>query len=253
MPNHLVLVRHGESEGNVANKHSKKGDDQDYTKKFRYRHSSLWRLTDLGIQQAKAAGQWINDNLTTNFNRYYASEYLRAMETASYLNLPNAEWYVDFYLREREWGDMDVLTFKECKEQFADSIAFRERDPFYWTSPNGESMAQLCLRVDRILDTLHRECEGKKVIIVGHGEVMWAFMVRLERMTQQRFIELDQSKNPHDRIHNCQILHYSRVNPDTQEISPYLSWKRSICPWDPSLSSNDWQQIYRTRYSNDVH
>ena len=35
--------------------------------------------------------------------------------------------------------------------------------------PNGESIAQLCLRIDGVLHTLHRECSDKRVLVVCHG------------------------------------------------------------------------------------
>lgn len=251
MPVNLVLVRHGEAEGNLAVRLSKKGDDRLYTEEFRQRHSSLWRLTDKGIKQAKTAGRWIANNMPDiTFDRCYVSEYLRAMETAGHLAIPNARWYVDFYLRERDAGDMDVITHAEKHQHFPSSMESHKRDALYWTPPNGESTAQLCFRIDRVLQTLHRECSDRNVIIVCHGEVIWAFRIRLERMSQSRFYELDQSKDPFDRIHNCQIVHYSRRNPENQQLADHLDWMRSVCPTDTSRSSNYWQAIERNRYSN---
>ncbi len=112
-------------------------------------------------------------------------------------------------------------------------------------------MATLCLRIDRILTTLHRECTEQRVLIVCHGEVMWAFRLRLERLTPERYRCLDQSRNPHDKIHNCQVLHFTRRDPETGAVATHLDWLRSVCPWDASLSSNEWQPISRTRYSNE--
>ncbi len=250
MPIDLVLVRHGESEGNVVNDRSKQGDDSLFTEEYYERHSSQWRLTDKGIAQAEAAGRWLRANMSVNFDRYYTSEYLRAIETAYHLNLPGANWFLEFYLRERDWGDLDVMPVKERNEKYAASMAAKKRDALYWTPPNGENMAGSCLRADRVIDTLHRECEDGRTILVGHGEIMWAFTIRLERLTQWRYYELDQSKDPCDRIHNGQIIQYTRRNPETGELMPYLNWKRSVCPWNLSLSTNEWQPIFRTRYTN---
>ena len=250
MPINLVLVRHGESEGNFANKMSRKGDHSGFTDEFKERHSSLWRLTDKGIEQAKTAGRWIQDNLDFRFDRFYASEFLRAMETAAYICIPEARWYREFYLRERGWGQLDVMSDDERHARFADEMKRRKRDGFFWAPPGGESMADCCLRIDRNLDTLHRECSDKNVIIVCHGEVMTSFRVRLERMSQNRFYELSRSKNAFDKIHNCQILHYTRRNPKTGELSNNMNWFRSICPTDLKLSKNKWQLIKRPKFSN---
>lgn len=250
MPTDLVLVRHGQSEGNVVNKRSKKGDDALFTPDFRKRHSSLWRLTDLGRKQAEVTGAWIREQIGTDFDRYYVSEYVRAMETAACLDLPSALWFTEFYLRERDWGDLDVMTEEDRHAKFADNLAKRESQPFFWTPPNGESMAELCIRMDRVLDTLHRECDGKRVIMVLHGETMWALRVRLERMSQERYVELDTSTDPCDHIHNCQVLHYSRRDPATGEVARALNWLRSSHPNDLPKSMDAWESIERRAYSN---
>ncbi len=254
MPNNLILIRHGESEGNIATNRSKQGDHSAYSDDFRNRHSSLWRLSDEGVKQAQVTGEWIRQNMNIKFDRFYSSEYLRAMETAANLKLENASWFTEFYLRERNWGNMDRISVQEREEKYSESLIERNIDPFYWTPPNGESIAELCLRIDRIIDTLHRECDGKNVVIVCHGEVMWAFRVRLERMSQETFHHLDSSKDPADRIHNCQILHYTRINPNVEDQTPtpYLGWMKSICPWRNEVDGkNKWNPIERSRYNNE--
>jgi NAD+ kinase len=250
MPEDFVLVRHGESEGNVAGDRAKKGDDSLFTKEFMSRHSSQWRLTKRGREQAISAGEWIRKHLQLPFDRHNTSDYIRAMETAALLNLDDAEWMPDFYLRERDWGEMDVMPLQMRKERFKESLTKKHDQPLLWPPPNGVPLADLCLRMDRTLDTAHREMGGKRMITVCHGEVMWAYRVRLERISTERFNELDRSKHPHDRIHNCQILHYTRRNPETRKLGPYLGWMRSVCPWDEQLSSNNWRPIVRKKYSN---
>lgn len=257
MPIDLVLVRHGESEGNIAQKASERGDHSPFTAEFRNRHNSTWRLSPKGRSQAEIAGKWIRENMANilPFDRYYVSEYARAVETAARLGIPNAMWKVDFYLRERDYGAICSMPETERQERFADAMRLKEMDSFFWAPPQGESMAQLCLRIDRVIETLHRECEYKRVLIVCHGEVMWAFRVRLERMLQGRYKELDTSKHPFDHIHNCQILHYTRRRdvPDKagQIISPFYERMRSICPTDLTLSRNEWEPIVRRSYTNE--
>ena len=67
----LVLVRHGESEGNVAYQRSKMGDASMYSGEFLRRHSGQWRLTDQGIEQAEAAGAWLRAHYPEGFERLY--------------------------------------------------------------------------------------------------------------------------------------------------------------------------------------
>ena len=251
MPIDLVIVRHGESEGNVATALSKRGDDSMFSKSFLNRHSSTWRLTEKGKSQAEIAGEWIKKNIEKDFFRYYVSEYDRAKETAALLGFSEAEWMITYYLREREWGDLDVMPVEERKSRFAENLRRKEMDPFYWIPSNGESMPMLCLRLEKILDTLHRECDGHDALLVVHGEVMWGLRYIIERMTSSDISKLENSPDPKDKIHNCQIIHYTRKDPVSGRVASYLNWMRSICPTDLSLSHNEWQPIVRRKFSNE--
>ena len=251
MPIDLVLVRHGESEANAAKVRSKAGDDS-ASDLFKGRHSSSFRLTDKGLEQAKNAGSWIRENIRGGFGCHYTSAYKRAMETAGLLGLPNANWYVEAALRERDWGDLDVMSETERYTRFRESLAMKKTSPLYWIPDNGESIAQVAeTRTYRMLGTLAREHSDKCVIIVCHGETMWSFRLPLERMSEERYNELDASKDPKDRIHNCQILHYTRKHPDARNPASHYTHVRSVCPWDTSLSHNTWEEIVRPQYTNE--
>eukprot|EP01118_Nematostelium_gracile_P015019 TRINITY_DN5947_c0_g1_i2.p1 TRINITY_DN5947_c0_g1~~TRINITY_DN5947_c0_g1_i2.p1 ORF type:complete len:286 (-),score=76.89 TRINITY_DN5947_c0_g1_i2:31-888(-) len=246
----IVLVRHGQSEGNEAVARSKKGDLSAYTDEFKQKHSSTYRLTDKGIEQAKVAGKWIKQNISDRFDRYYTSEYVRAMETAALLDLPGAEWYTEIMLRERDKGQMDNVSWIERNEKFSDEMKRRRRDAFFWAPIGGESIAAVCNRIDHTFNTLRRDCSCKRVIIVCHGEVMWALRVRLEKLSQISFHQLQKSDDPRDKIHNSQIIQYTRIHPDTGEISPYFKFMRSVCPWKPQYSMENWVEFERPIYSN---
>lgn len=251
MPADLILVRHGESEGNVARRFSENGDNDIFSEQFCDRHSSRLRLTDLGQKQAESAERWIKQNVGEYYDRYLVSGYLRAIETGVRLKLPEARWYQNFYLRERDMGLFDIISEDEKKNKYPEVYRQYALDPFYWTPPNGESVAQLCLRIDRVLATLHRECSGKKVLIVCHGMVMWAFMILIERLTPQQFMERSSSRDPADRIRNCQIIQYTRRNPVNGILADRCYWARSICPWSLSDSRLDWRKIERPQFNNE--
>jgi NAD+ kinase len=228
------------------------GDQSVFTEEFRSRHSSRFRLTDTGREQAKIAGDWIRAHIGERFDRYLTSEYLRAMETAGLLGLPGAEWQADFYLRERDGGLLDAMATDEMFRRYPDDMRERDRDAFYWRPPGGESLAEVCLRIDRILDTLRRSERAERVIVVCHGEVMRAFRVRIERIPQHRYMELHAPPDPRDQIHNCQVIHYTRRDPEEHgRIKDYLAWMRSVCPWDDTLSRNNWNPVSRPRYDNE--
>jgi broad specificity phosphatase PhoE len=105
LASYFVLVRHGESEGNVVHRRSREGDHSDFTDEFKGVHSSQYRLTRRGRQQAAQAGDWIRRHIGPHFHRYYVSEYTRAVETADLLALPDARWFKTSFLRERDAGD----------------------------------------------------------------------------------------------------------------------------------------------------
>ncbi|KAG6610297.1 uncharacterized protein IUM83_00065 [Phytophthora cinnamomi] len=248
----LVLIRHGESEGNVARQRSLAGDHSLFAGEFKHRHSSNWRLTDRGRRQAAAAGDWLKRNNLAHFDRYLVSEYLRAMETAGRMGLPGARWYAEMLIRERDWGAMDLMSEQERFIKMQDELKRRELNRFYYAPPGGESLAAVAQRADRLLGILNHECHDKRAIVVAHGEVIWAMRTRLERMSQDTFIELQESGRMVDQIHNGHILHYTRKNPLTGDMAPYFTHVRSVCPWNEKLSPKGWMKIDRPVYDNEL-
>lgn len=252
MPIDLVLVRHGQSEQNLANHFAKQDDNSLFTPAFRDRHASQHRLTSRGREQALAAGDWLRNNGFGQFDRRYASTYIRAVETAGLLGVSGPDWMLEASLREREWGEFDGLTWEEREQRSAKLAAMRDTDTYYWIPPSGESIAMVVHRLrTSIVDTLHRECSSSRVIIVCHGEVMWAFRALLERMTVERWTQLEASKEPGAKIFNCQILHYTRRDPATGALADRQNWMRSVSPADPSNDGRDWETIVRPRFSNE--
>jgi broad specificity phosphatase PhoE len=250
MPIDLILVRHGESEGNVAHRLSEAGDHSAFTEEFKARHSRHYRLTDLGRRQVAAAGEWLKKNGFGRFDAYFTSEYIRAKETAALLGFKKAAWYFDVNLRERDWGDMDNASELEKQTVFAEAIRRKERDRMLWYPPNGESMMQVRQRFYDHVTMLRREFSDSQVVLACHGEVMWVARMMLEKLPLSVFEDLSDSQHPHDKIQNCQIFHYTRRNPVTRELSRHADWMRSVCPWDTSLSSNVWKKIIRRKFSN---
>jgi len=245
-PANIVLVRHGMSEHNLARRRSEAGNDSDWDTQFSMKHTSQFRLTDIGIEQSEICGKYIRDNISSNFDRYFTSEYLRTMETAYHLGFDNAKWEIDFTIRERDKGVFSGLTEREKKEQY-EELKRMEKDDFYWSPLGGESVAELCQRVDRFLDFLNKECVGMNVIIVTHGTIMEAFRIRLEKMLHQDYENI---KN--ERIKNCQILWYTQRNPQNSFLSKSrkLKWFKSICPYNNEWSIG-WRKIKSIKYNND--
>lgn len=254
MPVDLFLVRHGESERNLANRAAYAGDLSYFAREFIERPTSLARLTPRGIEQAVAAGDWLRTyaGLMPRTDHYYCSSYVRAAETAALLGLPGAKWRRLNRLCERSAGDWEHVPAPERKKLLvAYPVKHYELDPYNWPPPNGERLADVEDRLTLFLDTLHRGDPSRRAVVVGHGEVLLVFRVMLERMTDEEFKRVHGSKDAYDRIQNCLIIQYTRRVPNARETTPYYNWMRMVCPWDTSLSSNDWKPIRRAEFSND--
>ena len=253
LPIDTIFVRHGQSEGNIANKASKRGDDSVFTPAFRDRHSREYRLTDLGIAQAKAAGDWMRANVQLPFDRHYVSDYVRAKETAANLALKSAMWRVEYQLRERDKALMDNLPQSEQQLLFTREQREYDLDPFLsYPAGGGESIPAMCLRLKAdVLAHLARDCSDMKVLIVCHGHVMRGFELELLNLGHDDFLRLDASKDQRDKIRNCQIMWYTRRDPETGLVAgSKLYAMRSVCPWDTG-SDSGWVKIARKRFSND--
>ncbi len=255
LPVDIVIVRHGESEGNVAAKASRNGDNSFFTPEFRNRHSRDFRLTDKGIEQAKAAGHWIRSNIQLPFDRYLVSDYIRAKETAFLLSLMGAAWSPEYQLRERDKALMDNLPEPEQRKLFSLEQAQYDIDPFLAIpAGGGESIPALCLRLKAdVIAQLARDYSSMKVIIVCHGHVMRALQLELLNLGHDDFLKLDRSEDPRDKIQNCRIMWFSRRDPATGQVvgSRLHAW-RSICPWNTEATDTGWQIIERKRLSNEA-
>lgn len=241
----LILLRHGEAEGNKASKRSRKGDHSLFTPEFKKKDSSQWRLTDEGITQAIVAGIWLKQ---INFDAHITSSYLRASETASQLNLPKANWQEDPLVRERDWGGLETMNYEELHIVKHLRSSRLDADSFYWDPPIGtrvgESMEEVCLRVGRFIEKFQgEEWSNKKLIVVTHGDVIWAFRILLEGIPSLEFIRCYNKAKRCNWITNGQLFHYSNRNARSSDAKNRLGWVQSICPWESELPIIPWTKI----------
>lgn len=262
MPRDLVLVRHGESEGNLATQAAREGDLRFYTDAFTTTPGHRWRLTPTGTIQAQTIGAWMRSEFTPSrldqpgFDLMLVSPYVRARETAAHLALPAAAWVSNRALRERDWGDIGSMVREEFEHdsRFVENARMKRQDPLYWVAPGGESIAQVAEdRVRNVLDTLHREAGGQRVLCVTHGELIWAMRLVLERWSDEEFAARD--SDPQYRISNGQAIHYTRIDPSSGRIASRLAWVRTATPrqrddgtWTAQISP--WSAFTRRTESN---
>ena len=246
MPLDLIMVRHGESEGNVALNAAKKGDHSFYTDEFVNKPDIKWSLSPKGVNQAKVAGAWLQEQLEgvpAQESRYYVSPLTRTQQTAGYLDLtiPHAatpaeaqiHWRRNRSIRERDWGDISTMRKDDYRSRYTDSARKEKMDPLYWRPPGGESVADVAEnRVRNFLDTLHRECSGRTVVAVSHGEFIRATHLVLTRADDETYAAWESDEEM--KIHNCEVFHFSRRVPegfkDAGEVKERIAFLRRAWP-----------------------
>ena len=263
MPRDLVLVRHGESEGNLATQAVREGDLRFYTDAFTTTPGHRWRLTATGRTQAQTIGAWLRGEFTPaqpdapGFDLAMVSPYVEARETAAHLALPDAAWVSNRAMRERDWGDIGSMAREEFESdpRFVENARMKRHDPLYWVAPGGESIAQVAEdRVRNVLDTLHREASRLQVLAVTHGELIWATRLVLQRWSDEKFAARD--SDPHYRIGNGQAVHYTRTDPRTGRFAPRLAWVCTATPYPLSdgtwtVQVSPWSAFIRRSESNE--
>lgn len=234
MPQDLVLIRHGQSEANVRQRASKRGDNRLFTDDLVTVPDNSWRLTALGAAQAQLAGSHLQTLFPQGFDRYIVSPFMRTRETAANLQLPEAEWEENRIIRERSWGEIDGLPIEEFKKQYPLNALYKEKDPIYWAPPAGESMAAVIEnRSSNFLRALSRDSSGARVLAVTHGEFTTATRMLIEQWSDERFFEVE--ADPEQKVRNCLMTHYTRRDPETGKLAPSFRWVKLAYP---DISSN---------------
>lgn len=255
LPVNLFLIRHGESVGNLAKRQSE-GGDHTLIESLKGTHTSMWPLTEKGLQQATVTGSFLKSYLNLkciHIDRMYVSSYNRAMQTARALALDDANWKIEARIAERNWGDLDRMSEDERQLKFKKELEMRQVEPYFWSPPGGENFNVLLTRVRDFIDTLDRS-NYENVVIVCHGEVIKCFRIVLQGMTPMEYARMEFSTNQRDRVHNCQIDHYSRRHPDTYALGKRVSWRTVMRPYESQDQFGNplipWEPIEKKKVSN---
>lgn len=151
----LVLIRHGESEGNR---------DRCFTL------TPDVPMTPVGHEQVRAAAEWVATRYRPS--AIVTSPFRRARETAAIiaarLELPVR---VEADLRERSYGSL-------AGKPYAAALACADYDPaayWLWCPPDGgETLVDVATRAGRVLDGVAAAAPAAEVVVVSHGAVMMA-------------------------------------------------------------------------------
>ncbi|KAK8483874.1 hypothetical protein V6N13_141123 [Hibiscus sabdariffa] len=202
LPKHIILVRHGESEGNK--------DPSAYTTTPDHKIS----LTEHGRAQARLAGSRLRDLISSNGSSqdwrvyFYVSPYERTRSTLREIGKSLSKKRVigvreECRIREQDFGNFQVeermRITKETREKFG---------RFFYRFPEGESAADVFDRVSSFLESLWRDIDLNRLnndpsqelnlIIISHGLASRVFLMKWFKWTVEQF---EQLYNPG----NCEI------------------------------------------------
>jgi len=198
----ILLVRHGQSDGNV--------DDAFYMDPG----DPLIELTTTGWQQAREAGQFLryyyrnNPTADSNPPPIWPSTFLRTRQTTKGIlegmGLPDDHPVrQDMRLVEQTYGAGCWAGKDELARKLYDlSEDVYHANPILTPLPLGESLMQQFMRVDSFMGTLHRDERRQgidDVLIVAHGVTIKNFLMRWFHIPDYEWKKL---KTPH----NCDVF-----------------------------------------------
>ena len=173
--NNLVLLRHGQSQWNLENRFTGWKDVP---------------LTNLGIEEAKVAGQLIKKN-KMHIDVIFSSVLQRAIKTAELtikeMNLEkfcsNGQLLIikDQSLNERDYGDLVGLNKEETANKYGKEQVHIWRRSYDEPPPGGESLENVVKRVKPYFIKFiePKINKGQDVLIVAHGNSLRASMIQV--------------------------------------------------------------------------
>jgi broad specificity phosphatase PhoE len=214
-PYRIVLLRHGEAEGNV--------DETLFERKPDHR----MELTAQGRAQSEEAGRRLRALLLGDVEaraerplvRVYVSPYVRTRQTLAAMGIQDLVDKVreEPRLREQDWGNyqdpLHVLEQKKERNRFGH---------FFYRLAHGESGADVFDRVSTFLETLHRDfvTEGypDNALLVTHGLTTRLFLMRWFHWSVEYFESLE---NPE----HCEACVLTREAVGWRLEAPLRQWK----------------------------
>ncbi|SFK51891.1 histidine phosphatase family protein [Geodermatophilus ruber] len=210
-PSALWLVRHAESQGNLADARATEAGAPRLELDVR---DPDVPLSDTGRHQAEALGAWLRElPAAQRPTALLSSPFTRAADTAqiavqvSGLDLPVR---FDERLRERDFGAFDGMTRPGIRAEYPQEAKRRDLlGKFYYRPPGGESWADAALRVRSVLTTAELRHAGERLMVVSHQAVILVFRYVLEELTEQELLDIDKR----EPIANCSVTRYE-TGPD---------------------------------------
>ncbi len=158
-PKQIVLVRHGESEGNV-----KLSEDTSFANKANHQFA----LTERGRKQVEITGKYVRSKYG-DFDAYFCSTFHRTQETLS-LIFPDVKPIIDPRLNELWRGIWHTMSKEEIAKYYPMEKEIKEREGWYHhRAPGGQNGQDVESLIYSFLSDLRELYAGKRVFIASHG------------------------------------------------------------------------------------
>jgi alpha-ribazole phosphatase len=174
--NRIIFVRHGEPVAEAKGRCYGKLDVG---------------LSETGAGQIKQTAQWLAQ---FDIAAVYASPRSRALESAKII-ARNCNLFVqpNENLAEINFGDFEGLTYEQA-ERLAPAVYQKwMHSPTKVEFPNGESFAQMQVRVTKEIEELRLRHEGETFALVSHGGVNRIALAHFLHIENENIFRLEQS------------------------------------------------------------
>ncbi|MBX7108191.1 MAG: histidine phosphatase family protein [Chitinophagales bacterium] len=214
-PHRIVLIRHGESRGNV--------DRTIYAERPDY----ALELSEKGVSQSVEAGRKLSSIIGKEPVMFYVSPHWRTRMTCEGIlhSFDGNSILIreEPRIREQEWGHLRTADKKRMLDDERDAFG-----TFYYRIADGESCADVYDRVSGFFDTLFRDFEKAtfppNVVIVTHGMTIRVFLMRWYRWTVEKF---ETVANPH----NCEYFVMEKRENGKYELTTPLRYHTPHHPY----------------------
>ncbi len=178
----LILLRHGQSVWNAANKFTGWTDVG---------------LSEVGEAEAAKAGEELVD---TQIDVVHTSELIRAQHTAEIVMEHNrassdVPTHRDFRLNERHYGDLQGEDKNEIRDKHGvEQVKIWRRS--YDVPPPGEEGESLAMCAERTLPYLDEAIKpdleaGKTVLVAAHGNSLRSIVMKIEGLSKEEVLSLE--------------------------------------------------------------
>lgn len=255
LPRRIILVRHGESQGNL--------DGSAYTTTPDYRIP----VTPKGLAEARRAGDRIRRVVSSSESvngrshgqwkvYFYVSPYERTRSTLREIGKSFSRRRVigareECRLREQDFGNFQVeermKVIKETRERFG---------RFFYRFPEGESAADVYDRVSSFLESLWRDIDMNRLhhdpsqdlnlIIISHGLTSRVFLMKWFKWTVEQFEYLNNFGNCEFRVMElgCGGEYSLAIHHSDEEMKDWGLSEEMIADqkWRAHASRGDWNE-----------